>query len=370
MNQPKAKDVSDAAANGSPINPEDAEMALEAVLVRKPLLTAWKPSEFRNFDPPPDFMLCGDCHFTRGNITVIAGAPGVGKSRAAMALAIAGATGKPWMGFDVHSKFKTLVIQVENGEFRMKGEFTDIGEPAGVDLDDWVRVTPPPPFGMDFLDTEFQDDVRALIADFQPGVIVIDPWNRVAGDDNVRSYKAAIEAIMACLPPASEQRPAIAIIHHLRKRGAISQKKHGRDLLAELAGSYSIGSVARSVFAIEPATPDPEDDRVVVTCCKNNDGREGEATAWHRRNGLFASCADFDWDEFYADESSGPKGSITADQVKDAIGSGGVTKSAAAKSLESATGKSRSSCFAALSRFNEAAIDSTGKLYWRDADGS
>lgn len=360
----KVKDVSAAAAAGFKIDPETAEKQLDEAEKRKPLVTAWKPSQFRNFDPPPDFMLAGDCHLTRGNIAVIAGAPGVGKSRAAIALAIAGATGKPWMGLDVHSRFRTLVIQVENGEFRMKGEFTDIGEPSGVDLDEWLRVTPPPPFGMDFLDDEFQEDVRALIADFKPGLVVIDPWNRVAGDDNVRSYKQAIEAIMSCLPPDSTKRPAIGIIHHLRKRGAIHTKKHGRDLLAELAGSYSIGSVARSVFAIEPASTDTEDDRVVVTCCKNNDGNEGEPTAWHRKNGLFAPCADFDWDAFYADESA-PKGSITAEQVKDAIGDGSK-RTGAAKELMRITEKSRASCFNALRKFEELIEeDSTGKLFWR-----
>jgi hypothetical protein len=106
-------------------------------------LQTWSPCEFIAFEPPKDFILAGDCHVTRGGITVLGGAPGVGKSRAALGLALAGATGKKWIGFEIHSKFRTLVIQAENGPFRLKGELGDISQSATPDLDDWLRITPP-----------------------------------------------------------------------------------------------------------------------------------------------------------------------------------------------------------------------------------
>src|SRR5687767_6234590 len=67
-------------------------------------LRLWKPSDFLSFDPPKDFVLLGDFHLTRGGISVLGGAPGVGKSRAALGLAIAGATGRSWMGHAVHCR--------------------------------------------------------------------------------------------------------------------------------------------------------------------------------------------------------------------------------------------------------------------------
>ena len=85
-------------------------------------LPIWKPSDFTNFEPPKDFILVGDCHLTRGGLTVIGGWPGVGKSRAALALAIAGAKCVPWMGHPVHAHFRTLIIQCDNGPFRLKTE--------------------------------------------------------------------------------------------------------------------------------------------------------------------------------------------------------------------------------------------------------
>lgn len=96
-----------------------------------------------------------------------------------------------------------------------------------------------------------------------------------------------------------------------------------------------IGSVARSVFVLEPASPDANDDTVVWTCAKNNDGREGCSTAWYRRNGLFEPAEEFDLDEFFAGEAGGGT-KIEARHVREAIG-GGMIKKKAVKRLISAT---------------------------------
>lgn len=99
------------------------------------------PSELRDYQPLEGIVLVGDNHITRGSVFVIGGAPGVGKSRASVALAEAGATSSEWCGLKVHSKFKTLIVQNENGRFRLKQEFFDL---ACETLDNYVRITPPP----------------------------------------------------------------------------------------------------------------------------------------------------------------------------------------------------------------------------------
>ena len=45
---------------------------------------------------------------------------------------------------------------------------------------------------------------------------------------------------------------------------------------------------------MQAASEDPEDGRVVWTCCKNNDGDHGPRSAWERANGLFAAVQEFD----------------------------------------------------------------------------
>ena len=111
-----------------------------------------KPSQIRAYKTPPDLVLIGDSHIVRGSVTVIAGPPGVGKSRSNMALAEAGATKLEWFGYKVHCKFRTLVIQNENGLCRLQKELDHINEPR---LKQYLRVCPPPPYGMCFWREEF-----------------------------------------------------------------------------------------------------------------------------------------------------------------------------------------------------------------------
>jgi replicative DNA helicase len=51
------------------------------------------------YNPPPGSILLGDSHLVKGNVSVLAGPPGVGKSRAALALAEAGACGFSWFNY-------------------------------------------------------------------------------------------------------------------------------------------------------------------------------------------------------------------------------------------------------------------------------
>ncbi|MCB1203076.1 MAG: AAA family ATPase [Verrucomicrobiae bacterium] len=364
-----------------PITPEtvtasigDERIKSERVLQSKPdadssatpFLQLWSPSQCREWEMPPDFVLAGDCHLTRGGIAVIGGVPGCGKSRALVGLAIAGATGQSWMGLPLHSKFRTMIIQAENGPARLKAEFSDIKTPVGVDLDEFIRITPAPDYGLPLLDPAFQREMRDHIAAFRPAVIGLDPWNRITLDDKQKDYRAAIDCILSCLPEAPSERPAVVIVAHLRKRVASDSRKWGRDLLPELSGSVVIGSAARSVFILEPASPDPLDDRVVWTCAKNNDGAEGPSSAWHRRNGLFEQCDEFDFEEFLSAGAPGGRVTINESDVKNAL-AGGVPKKDAVKRLIEATKCGSSAAYAAVAlngRFASKIDEADGLLIW------
>lgn len=330
-------------------------------------ILAWKPSDFINFSPPSDYILVGDCHVVRGGLTVLAGFPGVGKSRGAIGLAIAGAKKVPWMGLKVHAQFRTLIVQCENGPFRLKTELTEAL--GGADMDEWIRITPPPPYGLAFGEPGFREALRKMIAEFKPGLIVIDPWNRTADGDKQADYRAALEAVYECLPEAMDERPAILVVHHMRKKGSESSRKRGRDLLHELAGSYTIGSSARCVFAMEPASSDLEDQTVVLTCCKNNDGEEGPPTAWIRRNGLFDAHPDFDMESFLSDEGGAQKGKrVSFEAVAKALrGMQGETKTQAVERLTRAKVCEKSKGYAVLKQHPEHIVeDEVGKLWWKD----
>jgi hypothetical protein len=67
----------------------------------------------------------------RGSVFVIRGAPGVEKSRVSVALAVAGTTVSDWFGLKTHRRFKTMIIQTENGLFRLSKKFTELDEATG-----------------------------------------------------------------------------------------------------------------------------------------------------------------------------------------------------------------------------------------------
>ena len=251
------------------------------------------PSQLAAYIPPENARIVGDFHITRGATFVFAGAPGVGKSRALNSLAVAGAYGGDWLGLPVHRRFKTIIIQNENGRCRLQSEFADLDCSR---LDHWVRICPPPPFGMCMDRTAFREQLQEAIQEFQPDVVCFDPWNAVARDEKARDYLETFNLIRSIIP-AGDDAPALGIVAHTRKPRA-DERANGRGLLNLLAGSYVLGSVPRSVFVMQAATDDPEDSRIVWTCCKNNDGPMGQRTVWGRRNGVFVPVDDFDWDSF------------------------------------------------------------------------
>lgn len=327
-----------------------------------PVLEFLRPSELRDYRPPEGIVLAGDCHATRGSVFVIGGAPGVGKSRAVVALAVAGATGADWFGLKVHVRFRTMIVQNENGRFRLSKEFADLDCPA---LEDFVRVCPPPPLGLAFDRAEFQAALLAAIADFRPDVIVIDPWNAVARDEKAKDYLETFNVIRAVIP-TGDTAPALGIVAHTRKpRG--DERTSGRGLLNLLAGSYVLGSIPRTVFVMQSASDDPTEDRVVWTCCKNNDGELGERTAWERRNGLFAPVEDFDWTEF--DRPASDRPTVTEADVAEVFQQGKrrVRKAEAVADLQERTGAGKSACYNALKldgRFKRHLAESEGLLTW------
>jgi hypothetical protein len=286
---------------------------------KKVFVEVLRPSELRDYQPPEGIVLVGDNQITRGSVFVIGGAPGVGKSRASVALAEAGATGYEWFGLKVHSKFKTLIVQNENGRFRLKLEFSELN---GSLLDEYVRITPPPPFGLCFERLEFREQLRGVIESFLPDIVVIDPWNAASRDEKAKSMLEAFEYIRAVIP-AGDNGPAIGIVAHTHKPKA-GERSSGRALLNLLAGSYVLGSVPRCVFIMQSASDDVSETQVVWTCCKNNDGELGKRSAWTRCNGLFTPVSDFDWKSF--DNPDGEKREITAAIMAEVFGDAELSK--------------------------------------------
>jgi hypothetical protein len=276
---------------------------------REPRIRFFTPSELRDFKPDNELVLVGDCHITRGEVFVIGGEPGVGKSLASTQLAVSGATGRDWFGLTAHRQFRTMIVQTENGRWRLRKEFSarDCDE-----IENWVRISEPPPFGLTLSNTEFLEDIRATLDSFKPECVIFDPWNAAARDDKQRDYLETFNALRNLLPTGMDK-PALGIDAHTRKPQPNEKRTGGTGLMHLLAGSYVLTSVPRSIFIMTRGSEDETDDSVIFFNPKNSNGQNARRSAWHRNLNGFIPATDFDWTEF--DKPPDQRRVITLDQI-------------------------------------------------------
>jgi hypothetical protein len=252
------------------------------------------PSQLRDFRQDNESVLIGDCHIVRGEVFVIGGEPGVGKSRAATQLGVSGATRRPWFGFEVRQRFKTMIVQTENGRYRLQQEFSALNCD---EIESWLLVSEPPPFGLELNKPQFQTAIIAALRNFKPDCVILDPWNAAARDDKQKDYNETFDALRGLLPTGAD-RPALGVVAHTRKPQLNEKRTGGTCLQHLLAGSYVLSSRPRCIFVMVPGSDDETDNSIVFFNPKNNDGKKTARSAWRRTPTGFTAAADFDWAEF------------------------------------------------------------------------
>ena len=294
------------------------------------------PSWYADYQPPEMVQLLGDHHIEKGSIARLGGAGGVGKSLAVTSLAIAGATTGEWFGLKVHKKFKTMILQAENSNTRLKNEYVnhDIRQ-----VDEWIRVSEPPERGFSFDSPEFRNHLRSESEKFSPDLVVLDPWNHIAKDDNIDSYNKALDRILEVYP-VGENNPALLIVAHTRKPNP-DRKPEGSNLMFEISGSHKLTTIARSVFVLVQV---PDTSVIQAHCCKNNNGESGELGFWEYADGSYKPCC--------GNASKGDKKGITLEVIKDILVNP-MKQSELVKRLQDETGKSQSTCYAALGTYDK-----------------
>lgn len=256
------------------------------------------PSEARAYEPDPADNMVGDGLVSRGSFITIGGEPGAGKSRLSITLAVAGARGRAtWQNYPVCSQWRSLILQTENQGRRLKEDYDAIPK----EYDEWIRLSRTLSDGLAFNNPNFRRKLIQFYDKWPFQMLVVDPWNDVSAEDGQAEYKEALQNIRRCF--VGRKMPAVIIVAHLRKpRGDASQRrKTGRELLHELSGSLALGSTSRTVFAVQPASPDMSCKHVVFEVAKANDchpdwlSKYGTRTAWVRANSAFEWLPEFDW---------------------------------------------------------------------------
>jgi hypothetical protein len=277
-------------------------------------------NEVTNYKVPEGFQLMDNMFLARGQISVVAGYPGTGKSMFSMWLAALAATGaEDFMGHKILTRFRTLVLQNENGLFPLQQRFQGVQERfPDFNFNDWIKVSEPPENGLAVSDPEFRRAVKNEIRSFDPGLVVIDPFTNLVNDLGHRDYKEALDHIRDIIPERPDQ-PAILIVAHCRKRGQGSKRVRGRGLLNEIIGSQVLGGQLRAAWGIDAVSDNVEDERVIVQDIKNNNGPMIGPSAWQRGVGCFDEIPDFDMDEYYSDEGGSSGGNPRDEKVFDVL---------------------------------------------------
>jgi hypothetical protein len=247
------------------------------------------------------------------------------------------------MGLPVSGRLKTLIIQNENGRYRLREEYKARG--LGAEIDDYILVSEPPPYGMTLTNPEFLEDVRAMIDSFRPDIVVFDPWNSAAKDDKAADYSAAFEALRGILPTGSD-RPALIIVAHTRKPQPTDKRTGGSALMHQLAGSYVLTSVPRAIFLMVRGTSDETDNSIVWFNPKNSNGPCAARSAWERSPAGFIHLPNFDWKAF--DGGQGGRTVMQVEHLREALGTEKWLRSEAVKRLERVTGLGEKACQNAL----------------------
>ncbi|MCW5554470.1 MAG: AAA family ATPase [Verrucomicrobiae bacterium] len=298
----------------------------------------------------PAMRLIGDNEICTGydGVALMAGPGGSGKSLCTLTLALAGALGTGfWMGRKVHRQFRTLIIQAENGLFRLKTEFEALKrQHPDVDLDAWIAISEPPEGGLPFHRGDFRTAVREAVARFKPDLVVIDPWAQVASDDGSKEVVDKLAEIRSCFP-AGDECPGLCIVAHTKKPRAEEVRK-GRGLAHNVSGSIALVNTARCVYMLLPWNDDPDDDRIYWCCAKLNNGEMYAPSVWRRRFGTFFLHDDkTDPREWGRSEDDREK--ISGEQLRDAFGKDvEVASGALVKRLAKVAGAGESTCWRAI----------------------
>jgi len=185
----------------------------------EPLLRVLRAAlvEARKEDDPP-WLIEG--LWGAGAVGVIGGSPKSGKTWLALEMAVAVASGRPFLGrFSVPRPGPALVLAAEDTPVSVRERLEHLAQARGADfsaLD--VHLILEPAVRIDHL--EDRTRLRATVAHYRPRLLVLDPYVRLQSgvDENDATEVSAILGTLREL--SRKESVAIVLVHHTRKGGA------------------------------------------------------------------------------------------------------------------------------------------------------
>jgi KaiC/GvpD/RAD55 family RecA-like ATPase len=212
--------------------------ALRALTKRSPVQTSRYHALDLTSEPPPVRWLV-DRFICRGDIHLLIGEPGVGKSWITMALAVAVANGdSTFLGHAVGEHGRVLYVDEENPEDLIYSRFAKLG----LDRPTARNIRYLSNAGIR-LDRQDADVLVEEALDFEPALVVLDSLTRFHTEDE--NHAGAMAALFngAIKPLARETGAAVVLIHHANKTDSNSSYRRSRgsgDITASVDSGFDI----------------------------------------------------------------------------------------------------------------------------------
>lgn len=200
----------------------------------KPIVTG---KEYFSLPRSPETWLI-DPLIPAGGLALVYGDPKIGKSYAALQLALALQNGTEWLGFHIPRPSRPVYIQLDTPRSLWADRLEKLAGHGveGIDdllladlgtLDTW-------PF--DILSVDHQDRLRNYLMSMKADLVIIDTLREChSGDENdSTTMKSVMSSLIAACHPA-----AIMLIHHSKKPVPDQQM----DLLNDMRGGYIAGKM-------------------------------------------------------------------------------------------------------------------------------
>lgn len=236
--------------------------------------------------PPQSFTVRG---LLPQGLSILGGAPKIGKSWLMLDLCIRVAKGEPLWGMET-KRGTTLYLCLEDTLRRIQHRLNCITEDV--------------PANAYFATASgtLADDLEAQILQFirehpDTVLVVIDTFQMIRGNSNEPSYGGDYDEIQKLKRIADSQRISLLLVHHLRKQG-------DRDPINKLSGTTGITGAVDCVFVLDKSRR--REDAATLVCT----GRDIE----HRELELRFSKDEFVWN-LMADSAKESMGTLPKDMV-------------------------------------------------------
>lgn len=178
-----------------------------------------------------------------GMITLLGAVSGSGKSMIALDFCMRVMHGMPFPTGPSHKPRNVVYVDAEVSPQTMK-ERTGLWN---MDTSRLYIMWPRPNDVVDFYRPEYREQLRAMVADINPGLVVIDSLSSVnsKGENSIEDIRQTLSFLNEV---AVTYKTSVVLIHHLRKRGSNAMLQELTQ--DDLRGSGHIVAMSRSVIGV------------------------------------------------------------------------------------------------------------------------